>query len=114
MKITAYLLILVIMALLILFDFRNIAVSTGFFHLNNSYTTVILPMVITVAFACGLIAGVLYSLIAAIDAKKTSFSQSRRVEKMSVDKDSAEMKIQTLEAKIQTLEVALDKALSDR
>ena len=50
-------------------------------------------------------------MIALRNAQNLNLAQNNRVEKISVDKDSADLKIQTLEAKIQTLEAALDKAL---
>ncbi len=114
MKIIVYLVTLAAMLLLIVFDVKNIATSTGFIWFDNSYKTLLLPMVVTVAFLGGLLVGALYNVLMTLNSKKSSSAQSRRVEKMSVDKDSADMRVQTLEAKIKTLETALDKALGDK
>ena len=111
MKIIAYLVILVLMIILVIFDVKNLSVSTSYFMFNDTYHNAILPMIVTVWFLFGIIAGAMYGVINAINSKKMSNAQNRRVEKISIDKDSADLKIHTLEEKIKTLEAALDKAL---
>ena len=111
MKIFAYLIIFVLMCALILFDWKNSSVTVSYFMFNDTLKHSILPLVVTISFLGGLVAGAMYAVIAIRDAKKLNLAQNKRVEKFSVDKDSADLKIQTLEAKIQTLETALEKAL---
>lgn len=63
------------------------------------------------------LSGVLFSLLLFSQFEKIGkprrFNplQEKHVEKISVDKETAEMKVRVLEEKIKTLEVALDKAL---
>ena len=111
MKIIAYLIIFALMCALIVFDFKNASTTVSYFMFNDTLKYSILPLVVTVAFLGGLVAGSMYVVIALRNAQKLNLAQNKRVEKISVDKDSADLKIQTLEAKIQTLEAALDKAL---
>ena len=99
------------MLILVLFDIKNISVSTSYFMFNDTYQNAILPMIVTVWFLLGIVAGAMYSVINAVNSKKMSNAQSRRAEKISIDKDSADLRIHTLEEKIKTLEAALDKAL---
>ena len=111
MKILAYLIIFVLMCALIAFDWKNASVTVSYFMFNDTLKYSLLPLVVTVAFMGGLTAGIMYVVIALRDAKKLNLAQNKRVEKFSVDKDSADLKIQTLEAKIKTLETALEKSL---
>ena len=111
MKFLAYCIIFVLMTLLILFDYKNAQTTVSYFVFNNTLINSLLPLVVTIAFLGGLIAGAMYGWILMINAKKYSLAQNKRVEKFSVDQDSATLKIKTLEAKVKTLETALDKAL---
>ena len=114
MKIIAYIVIFILMIALLLFDYKNAETTVSVFLFNDSLKMVLLPLVVIIAFLGGIVAGAMYSVINSINAKKLHLAQNKKVEKYSVDKDSADLKIKTLEAKIQTLETALDKALKSQ
>ncbi len=114
MKILTYLLAIAIILSLAVFDIKNYVVLIDFYTVLGTLKNMSLSIVVSVAFLSGLIVGTLYHVAFIIDNKKSVNAHSKRVEKMSIDKDSAEMKLKTLEAKVKTLEIALEKALSNK
>ncbi len=89
----------------------NIALSLPFFKLTIYTTYFVYAALLSV---CGFIAGVLFGGAFAIGQKEKISPIRRQLEKLTVQKDSNQSRVEVLEAKIKTLETALQKSLDDK
>ena len=94
-------------------NFQPLQQTMPLFFFNSTVTVPIFYVVIGAYLLSGLINPLIVfaEFEKAKNSKRSNPLQDKRVEKMSVDKETAEMKVRILEEKIKTLEVALEKAL---
>ena len=107
---------LLISIVFLYFLFLNNEQMVSIFLLDKSLLTVPLFVLLGITFIVAqCFAGVsVYAVSQSQKQQSQQKSQNKYVEKISVDKESAELRVQVLEEKIKTLEVALDKALKNK
>ena len=107
---------LVVSAFLVYFFYYNFQPMQQTMPLFLFGATVTVPIFYVVVGAY-LLSGIGFSFVLfaqlqnANNIKRFNPLQDKRVERMSVDKETAEMRVAVLEEKIKTLEAALEKAL---
>ena len=97
----------------IYFMYLNAEQTISIFWIDKSLLNIPLYILLVAVYVVGQIFATLATsgAISIFSKNKQQKNQNKYVEKISVDKESAELKVQVLEEKIKTLEVALMKAL---
>ena len=100
----------------IYFLYINGTQSVTTFLFDKSIVTLPLYALLAVIFIIGEIFATFaaFGLSKKYSTQKQKVSQNKYVEKISVDKESAELRVQVLEEKVKTLETALQKALDTK